>query len=84
MPLRQYFVWVGSTLLAGLFVTDWCFPATDHAQRSEILPHERVNLRIHPDHKWPEKVVFDTTSSTANKSPVSDVLRSQIAARRSN
>jgi hypothetical protein len=27
MPLRQYFVWVGSILLVMLFAADWCFPA---------------------------------------------------------
>src|SRR5258705_4523892 len=81
MPLRQYFAWVGSILLAGLFVADWCFPAPVHAPRSEILPHERVNLRIHSDHKWPEKVVFDTTgsrlASAADKSPASEMSPSQ-------
>jgi hypothetical protein len=46
MPLRQYFAWVGSILLVALFVADWCFPASVHAPRSEIPPHERVNLRI--------------------------------------
>src|SRR4029450_7286759 len=49
MPLRQYFAWVGSILLVALFVADWCFPALVHAPRSEIPPHERVNLRIHSD-----------------------------------
>ena len=47
MPLRPYFAWVGSILLVALFVADWCFPAPVHAPRSEIPPHERVNLRIH-------------------------------------
>jgi hypothetical protein len=70
MPLRQYFAWVGSILLVALFVADWCFPALVHAPRSEIPPHERVNLRIHSDHKWPEKVVFDTTRSPST--PVAD------------
>lgn len=78
MPLCQYFAWVGSILLAGLFVADWCFPAPVHAPRSEILPHERVNLRIHSDHKWPEKVVFDTMGSpltpVADTSPERDVV----------
>ena len=85
MPLRQYFAWVGSILLAGLFIADWCFPAPVHAPRSEILPHERANLRIQSDHKWPEKVVFDTTgsrsSSAANKTPMPEVLPSQDSGR---
>src|SRR6267142_2959996 len=84
MPLRQYFVWVGSILLAGLFVAGWCFPAPVHAPRSEILQQERVNLRIRSDHKWPEKVVFDTVRSrltrVADASPERDVVPSETIA----
>ena len=83
MPLRQYFVWVGSILLAGLFVAEWCFPAPVHAPRSEILPQERVNLRIRSDHKWPEKEVFDTRSRltpVADTSPERDVVPSETIA----
>jgi hypothetical protein len=80
MPLRQYFTWVGSFLLLGLFAADWWLP-TVHAPRSEIPPQERVNLRIRSDQKWPERVVFDTTgsrlASAADNSPVSEVLPSQ-------
>ena len=81
MPLRQYFMWVGSLLLLALFAADWCLPAPVHAPRSAIPPQARVNLRIHSDQKWPERVVFDTTdsrlASAADKSPVPEVLPSQ-------
>jgi hypothetical protein len=64
MPLRQYFVWVGSILLVMLFAADWCFPPpVAHAPHSEIPPNERINLRIHSDQKRPERLVFDTTRS---------------------
>jgi hypothetical protein len=82
MPLRQYFAWVGSILLAGLFVADWCFPAPPaRAPRPEIPPHERVNLRIRSNHQWPERVVFDTTgprlASAPDVSPQPDILSDQ-------
>jgi hypothetical protein len=81
MPLRQYFMWVGSFLLLGLFAADWCLPAPVVHARSAIPPQERVNLRVHSDQKWPERVVFDTTgsrlASAADKSPVPEVLASQ-------
>jgi hypothetical protein len=81
MPLRQYFMWVGSILLVMLFAADWCFPApVAHAPHSEIPPNEKINLRIHSDVRWPERVVFDTTRSrltpTAGVSPEPDVLPS--------
>jgi hypothetical protein len=81
MPLRQYFAWVGSILLVGLFAADWCFPApVAPAPHSESPPNERINLRIHSDHRWPERVVFDTTRSrltpAASVSAEPDVLPS--------
>jgi hypothetical protein len=85
MPLRQYFAWVGSILLIALFIADWCFPAPVHAPRSELVPNERVNLRIRSDHKWPEKVVFDTmrspSTSVADTSPERDVVPSETIAK---
>jgi len=58
MPIRQYFVWVGSVLLVALFGADWCLPAPVAHPHSEIPANERVNLRIRSDHKWPERVVM--------------------------
>ncbi|MHC2626123.1 hypothetical protein ACVIW2_008155 [Bradyrhizobium huanghuaihaiense] len=60
MPIRQYFVWVGSVLLLSLFAADWLLPAPPAHSHSAIAPSERANLRIRSDHKWPERVVFDT------------------------
>jgi len=63
MPIRQYFVWVGSVLLVALFAADWWLPAPAAHSHSAFPPNERVNLRIRSDHKWPERVVFDTAHS---------------------
>jgi hypothetical protein len=63
MPIRQYFVWVGSALLVALFAADWWLPDPAAHSHSAIAPNERVNLRIRSDHKWPERVVFDTAHS---------------------
>jgi hypothetical protein len=63
MPIRQYFVWVGSVLLVALFAADWWLPGPAAHLPSAIAPNERVNLRIRSDHKWPERVVFDTAHS---------------------
>jgi hypothetical protein len=63
MPIRQYFAWVGSVLLVALFVAEWWLPAPSARPHSEIPPNERANLRIRSDHKWPERIVFDTARS---------------------
>ena len=65
MPLFQYFGWVGSLLLAALFAANWCCSVSvARAPRSDVPRDQKINIRIHTDHKWPERVVFDTTRST--------------------
>ena len=63
MPIRQYFVWIGSVLLVALFAADWWLPDSTAHLHSATPPGEKVNLRIRSDHKWPERVVFDTAHS---------------------
>jgi hypothetical protein len=63
MPLLQYFGWVGSFLLAALLGANWCLPAPIDPQ-SDVALDQKVHIRIHTDHKWPERVVLDTTGST--------------------
>jgi hypothetical protein len=64
MPLFQYFGWVGSFLLAALFAANWCFSSPiAPAPASDVPLNQRINIRIHTEHKWPERVVFDNTSS---------------------
>jgi hypothetical protein len=57
MPLTRYFAWVGSVLLALLFIADACLPKSlPIAKGDASLPL----IRIHSERKWPERVVFDT------------------------
>jgi hypothetical protein len=63
MPIRQYFLWVGSILFAALFVASGLLPEPVAHPRSEIPPNQRVNLQIRSNHKWPERVVLDTVHS---------------------
>ena len=63
MPVFQYFGWVGSFLLATLLAANWCFPAPLDRQ-SHVPLDQKVYIRIHTDHKWPERVVLDTTRTT--------------------
>jgi hypothetical protein len=65
MPLLQYFGWVGSVLLAALFAANaWCSGNVADAPAG-APPSERVQIRIRSDHKWPERVVFDTNAGSA-------------------
>jgi hypothetical protein len=63
MPLIQYFGWVGSALVAALLAVNWCVSVpTARAPHSDVPLDQKINIRIHTDHKWPERVVFDTTT----------------------
>jgi hypothetical protein len=63
MPLFQYFGWVGSFLLAVLLAGNWCFSAPIARAPRDVLLNEKMKIRIHTDHRWPVRVVFDTTRS---------------------
>jgi hypothetical protein len=64
MPLLKYFGWAGSFLVAALFAADWGSSEPIARSRPSDVPlNQRINIRIHTDHKWPERVVFDTTRS---------------------
>jgi hypothetical protein len=64
MPLLKYFGWVGSFLVAALFAANWCSSVPIARSRPSDVPlTRRINIRIHTDQKWPERVVFDATRS---------------------
>jgi hypothetical protein len=62
MPLGRYFIFTGSLLLALLFLTDWYLPplAVTPA-RGEV---DRTIIRLRSAHKWPERIVIDTSLPT--------------------
>jgi hypothetical protein len=64
MPLFQYFGWVGSFLFVALFAANWCCSAPV-TREPDVPLDQKINIRIHSDHKWPEPVVFDMTAPKA-------------------
>ena len=66
MPLLQYFGWVGSFLFAALIATNWCLPVPI-APQSEVPLDQKISIRIYTDHKWPERVVLDTSGAMATQ-----------------
>jgi hypothetical protein len=62
MPLLRYIGWVGGLLVAALFAASWCSSVPIARSRPSDVPlNQRINIRIHTDQKWPERVVFDTS-----------------------
>ena len=60
MPIARYFIIVGGTLAALLFIAGWCLPTPPAVFIDQPLAVERAIIRIKSARKWPEKVVMDT------------------------
>ena len=60
VPIARYFIFVGGTLAALLLIADWRLPAPP-AMFSHQLVIDRSIIRIKSAHKWPEKIVLDTS-----------------------
>jgi hypothetical protein len=70
----QYLGWVGSFLVAALPAANWCLPAPV-APQSDVALDQKISIRIHTDHKWPERVVLHSAGMTAAQ------VRPRLAAR---
>jgi hypothetical protein len=76
MPLLRYFLFVGTALLALLFVVDAYLPKSpvvDGAANANTAANTATGLsviRIHSDRKWPERVEFDTSLPAVTAAPV--------------
>jgi hypothetical protein len=66
--LGRYFVFVGSLILAMLFLADRYLSDSQGFQR-EAHDVDRSIIRISSAHRWPERIVFDTTLSTVVPPP---------------
>jgi hypothetical protein len=55
----RYFLYVGGVLLALLLVVGWCLPGPT-PMASFGGPVDSASLRVRSDHKWPERMQFDT------------------------
>jgi hypothetical protein len=68
MPLARYFVFTGSMLLSLLFLADWYLPPlAPPPARADV---DRSIIRLHSGHKWPERIVIDTSLPTIVPPPV--------------
>jgi hypothetical protein len=61
VPIARYFIIVGGTLAALLFIAGWCLPSPPVVFADQPLAVERAIIRIKSARKWPEKVVMDTS-----------------------
>jgi len=70
VPLVGYLFFVGSLLLAMLFVADWYLPPYSSPTFGREARADKSIIRIKSAHKWPEQVVFDTSLPTIVPPPL--------------
>src|SRR6476646_5114454 len=63
MPIGRYIAFVGSLLVAMLFIANWLLPM-DPTLSATSEQADKPIIRIKSDRKWPERIVFDTNAPT--------------------
>ena len=79
MPIGRFIIWVGTSLLALLFVADWCLPnsLSEPAHDASNKPIIRIASIQQP----PERVVIDTSQPTIVPPPtlVGDAVPGELS-----
>jgi hypothetical protein len=68
MPVARYIVWVGTSLLALLFVANWFLPEPSREAAHETI--ERPVIRIASVQRPPDPVLIDTNQPTIIPPPM--------------
>ena len=63
VPIGRYVAFVGSLLLAMLFIADWLLPMSPTQSVTSGEANKPI-IGIKSDHKWPERIAFDTSAPT--------------------
>ena len=67
MPIGRYIAWVGTSILALLFMADWCLPKSLPELSGEAI--DRPVIRIASIQQPPERIVIDTSQPTVVPPP---------------
>jgi len=79
VPIARYFIFVGGTLAALLFIPGWCLPTPPAIFADQSVALDRAVIRIKSTHKWPEKVILDTSQLTVTPSVIVDPPAIQLS-----
>jgi hypothetical protein len=61
VPIARYFIFVGGTLAALLFIAGWLLPKPPAMFADQSVALDRAVIRTKSAHIWPEKIVLDTS-----------------------
>jgi hypothetical protein len=78
LPIARYFILVGGTLAALLFIAGWLFPAPQAMFSNQTTVFDKTIIRIRSERKWPEKIVLDTSRPITLPPPVEERQMAQL------
>jgi hypothetical protein len=78
VPIARYFMFVGCTLVALLFIAGWCLTTPPAMFADQSVAIDRAVIRIKSAHKWPEKIVLDTNRPTIAPPAVEEPAAAQL------
>ena len=84
MPIARYFIVVGSALAVLLLIACWSLPELPESfpDRPDVI--SRATIRIRSAHKWPERIVLDTSQPTIPAPSIEVVPTEHLVARLSD
>ena len=79
MPIGRYIAWVGTSLVALLFMADWCLPKSLPEPARDAI--EKPIIRIASIQQPPERIVIDTSQPTIVPPPtlVGDAVPGELS-----
>jgi len=72
LPVARYLIFVGGTIAALLFIPGWLLPKPPAMFSDQSVALDRAVIRIKSAHKWPEKVILDTSQLTITPPVIMD------------
>jgi hypothetical protein len=78
LPVARYFTVVGSALTSLLLIVGWTLPEAPASFPDRPENIERPVIRITSGHKWPEKIVLDTSRPTVSPPPMEELPIQQL------
>jgi hypothetical protein len=79
VPLIRYFVFVGSLLLAMMFMAEKYWSDSSSRSFAREARVDKSIIRIQSAHRWPEAIAFDTSQPTIVPPPLPLLANGSIA-----
>jgi hypothetical protein len=64
VPLGRYFLFVGGMLIALLFIAERYWPVSSNPAFLTEARFDKSTIRISSSHRWPDRIVLDTSLPT--------------------